>query len=133
MGQRLPREHVRDQLEEGEGGRLPHASGREHPEQLLARNLVMWWIGRALVEDTTIGEVLDALHARSNRLLYLHLIGNVADQRQADLLRLVGDGKERLARGAVVHLDELDPARLEVSDSFSPLLTIPDPSPERPV
>jgi hypothetical protein len=81
--------------------RLPHASGREHPEQLLARNLVMWWIGRALVEDTIIGEVLDALHARSNRLLYLHLIGNVADQRQADLLRLVGDGKERLALAAL--------------------------------
>ena len=57
----------------------------------------------------------------------------MAGKRQAESWRFVGDGKERVARRAVVHLYEVDTALLQIPDRHPGLLGVGDVTSVRPV
>ena len=88
---------------------------------------------RTVVEDAEVREVLDALDSRVSRLLDRNSTRNMPGNRQAEFWRFLRDGKERLARRPVVHLDEIHTAPLQVSDRLTRLLGIGNVTSVRPV
>ena len=77
--------------------------------------------------------MLDALDSRAGRFLDRDTARHMAGERQAELWCFVGDGKERVARRAVVHLDEVYTQGLQILDCLAGLPGVGDVAPERPV